>query len=483
MLFLFLLGQGVWIYHVRELKVKEFKMRAGYLLSEVAEEYIADEGLKYLAYGRDSSFRNGRLRENKDEKCFPVNHFYVFSEDKIHLVYDDLYENRELDVRRLDSLLRNALTERSMPPLVCWAISDRNTGHILLTCGKVSGSDKLIQAVPANLGCGFQHHLIASFELPFVFNAFMGILLVEVIFLLGFILSLLWQWHYIHTFWKTSEVKMMGAAHLEHELKKPIAILLNAVEDLMEAQIPFQMRDALPDLYDHWIAKDLLTYLNLAMGSRKRGEFLKIANRPNRYLSRDAFEEATVSFDALLEYYEEKDWMCQRIRKLEQDITTLTHLSPFGAVNYIRYAIGYEQYVKEYAAYRHLKEDDLISVLDELQEAAKSQKSIEGWFAHIEEYQQKMKEKQKQRAESAEGVTVSTLHSVKGLEYDKVYLLDVNEGVMPYQKAVLAEAIEEERRMFYVGMTRARKELTLCYVEERFEKKVEPSRFLDEVIQ
>lgn len=256
-----------------------------------------------------------------------------------------------------------------------------------------------------------------------------------------------------------------------------------AVEELMEAQIPFQMRDTLPDLYDHWIAKDLLTYLNLAMGSRKRGEFLKIANRPNRYLSRDAFEEATVSFDALLEYYEEKDWMCQRIRKLEQDITTLTHLSPFGAVNYIRYAIGYEQYVKEYAAYRHLKEDDLISVLDELQEAAKSQKSIEGWFAHIEEYQQKMKEKQKQRAESAEGVMVSTLHSVKGLEYDKVYLLDVNEGVMPYQKAVLAEAIEEERRMFYVGMTRARKELTLCYVEERFEKKVEPSRFLDEVIQ
>ena len=256
-----------------------------------------------------------------------------------------------------------------------------------------------------------------------------------------------------------------------------------AVEELMEAQIPFQMRDTLPDLYDHWIAKDLLTYLNLAMGSRKRGEFLKIANRPNRYLSRDAFEEATVSFDALLEYYEEKDWMCQRIRKLEQDITTLTHLSPFGAVNYIRYAIGYEQYVKEYAAYRHLKEDDLISVLDELQEAAKTQKSIEGWFAHIEEYQQKMKEKQKQRAESAEGVMVSTLHSVKGLEYDKVYLLDVNEGVMPYQKAVLAEAIEEERRMFYVGMTRARKELTLCYVEERFEKKVEPSRFLDEVIQ
>lgn len=133
-----------------------------------------------------------------------------------------------------------------------------------------------------------------------------------------------------------------------------------------------------------------------------------------------------------------------------------------------------------------LKEDDLISVLDELQEAAKSQKSIEGWFAHIEEYQQKMKEKQKQRAESAgkRSYGFHPWHSVKGSEYDKVYLLDVNEGVMPYQKASLRRRSRRSGGMFlYVEMTRARKELTLCYVEERFEKKVESSRFLDEVIQ
>lgn len=117
MLFLFLLGQGVWIYHVRELKVKEFKMRAGYLLSEVAEEYIADEGLKYLAYGRDSSFRNGRLRENKDEKCFPVNHFYVFSEDKIHLVYDASPFSLEAP-RRYDSGYC-----RTMAPMMIWPFS------------------------------------------------------------------------------------------------------------------------------------------------------------------------------------------------------------------------------------------------------------------------------------------------------------------------------------------------------------------------
>ena len=76
---------------------------------------------------------------------------------------------------------------------------------------------------------------------------------------------------------------------------------------------------------------------------------------------------------------------------------------------------------------------------------------------------------------------ISTLHGVKGLEYDKVYILNVNEGSMPYKKAVLEPAIEEERRLFYVGMTRARKELDLCYVRQQHEKKREPSRFLEEV--
>ena len=75
---------------------------------------------------------------------------------------------------------------------------------------------------------------------------------------------------------------------------------------------------------------------------------------------------------------------------------------------------------------------------------------------------------------------LSTLHGVKGLEYDQVYILNVNEGSIPYKKAVLKEAIEEERRLFYVGMTRAKKKLTLCYVKQQYEKEREPSRFLKE---
>ena len=93
---------------------------------------------------------------------------------------------------------------------------------------------------------------------------------------------------------------------------------------------------------------------------------------------------------------------------------------------------------------------------------------------------EKLEEQAKKQEQEREGVLISTLHGVKGLEYDKVYILNVNEGSMPYKKAILEPAIEEERRLFYVGMTRARKELTLCYVRQQYEKKREPSRFLKE---
>ena len=164
-------------------------------------------------------------------------------------------------------------------------------------------------------------------------------------------------------------------------------------------------------------------------------------NRPNRYISRESLDDATVSFEGLRWFYEGKDWMCDRIDKLEEDLTTLKRMTPYGAINYIRYGIGYEEYLKDYASYRKIKVDDLYEVMEEL-------------------------------AESAKGY--------KGLEYDRVFLMDVNEGTIPYHKAVSDSSIEEERRLFYVGMTRARKELYILYAKSRHDKDLEVSRFLVE---
>lgn len=254
------------------------------------------------------------------------------------------------------------------------------------------------------------------------------------------------------------------------------------VEQLMAYNMPFQMRDGLPNLYEHWVARDVFTYMRMSKGSRLRADFLRVANKPNRYLARDSFLDAEVTFESLYQVYEERQWMWERIEKLEHDLKVLGPMTPFGALNYIRYGIGYEGYLKEYAQYRRIKPEELLEILDELQDTARGFDRVEDWFDHIERYKEELKRQNQTRQKELNGITVSTLHSIKGLEFDNVYILDVNEGVIPYRKAVLDADVEEERRMFYVGMTRAKNRLHLYAVQERHDKKAEISRFLQEIV-
>ena len=249
---------------------------------------------------------------------------------------------------------------------------------------------------------------------------------------------------------------------------------------LMEYQIPFTMKEQLPNLYRHWICRNLLAYLHMAAGDRSRKNFLELMNRPNRYISRDALKNSQISFHDLREYYKDKDWMCDRITTLETHLRILGTLSPFAAVNFIRKGMGYEEYLREYAQFRRLKPEELLEILDRIHESTRGMKNLKQWEDYIEDYTEKLNDQAKRQRDRKEGVTVSTLHAVKGLEYDIVYILNVNEGSIPYRKAVLAEAVEEERRLFYVGMTRARRKLVLAYVNRQYEKEREPSRFLEE---
>lgn len=252
------------------------------------------------------------------------------------------------------------------------------------------------------------------------------------------------------------------------------------VRALMEYQVPFTMKEQLPNLFHHWICRDLLAYLRLAAGDRSRKTFLEVMNRPNRYISREALSGAAVDFGALKEFYRERDWMCDRITTLETHLRILSGLAPYAAVNFIRKGMGYEEYLREYAQYRKIKPEEVLDVLDRIQESASGMKDLNAWEESIQDYTRRLQEQAKQQNRQREGVTVSTLHAVKGLEYRAVYILNVNEGSIPYRKAVLPEAIEEERRLFYVGMTRAKEELTLAFVRRQFEKSREPSRFLEE---
>ena len=271
------------------------------------------------------------------------------------------------------------------------------------------------------------------------------------------------------------------------ELPDDTAILLRTNQEaeglisaLMEYQVPFIMKEQLPNLFQHWICRNILAYLHMAAGDRSRKNFLEIMNRPNRYIAREALPDAVVSFRALKEFYKDKDWMCDRITTMETHLRILGTMAPFAQINFIRKGMGYEEYLREYAQYRKIKPEELLETLDRIQESAKGMKSLEDWEAYMEDYTKKLSEQAKKQKGRGQGVTVSTLHAVKGLEFNVVYILNVNEGNIPYKKAVLAEALEEERRLFYVGMTRAKKRLVLCSVKRQYDREMEPSRFLEE---
>ncbi|MGN0292358.1 MAG: ATP-dependent helicase, partial [Lachnospiraceae bacterium] len=152
------------------------------------------------------------------------------------------------------------------------------------------------------------------------------------------------------------------------------------MRQLMNHNIPFVAKDKIPNLYEHWIAKDIFTYIRIAQGSRERADFLKIMNRPKRYIGRESLEEMSVAFDVWMDYYKEQPWIAERIDRLEYDIRMLSGMKPFAAMNYIRNGIGYDEFCKEYAEYRHIKAEELIEILDELQESAKEYNSYDAWF-------------------------------------------------------------------------------------------------------
>lgn len=255
------------------------------------------------------------------------------------------------------------------------------------------------------------------------------------------------------------------------------------VEELIKRHIPFQIKEHLPNIYDHFIAKDIQAYLRLAIGSRERRDFLQVMNRPKRYIGRDSLSGTKISFEDIRKFYCDKDWMMDRIDQFEWDVKMLTKMAPYTAIQYIRKRIGYDDFIKDYAYTHNVDRAELNEILAELEESAKPCSSIEEWFRHIEEYTETLRLKERQKSMDQEGVRLMTLHAAKGLEFDAVWLIEAMEGQIPYKKAKTDKETEEERRLFYVGMTRAKEQLTVCYTKTKNGKAAEPSRFVDELLE
>lgn len=227
--------------------------------------------------------------------------------------------------------------------------------------------------------------------------------------------------------------------------------------------------------YDKPLVRTVLDYLTVACGQPKRDILLRILNKPQRYLPRKGLEDEVVDWERWLAFYANEPDTQENIRKFIRDIITIKSLPSFAAVQYILHKIGCAPYAKECGEYDE-------KALAELSALAKrfpdKRKLLEEW-KHL---QKEAAERNDTQPDEAITVHFHTFHGAKGLEFDHVYMIDVNENITPSRQAARPEQIEEERRMFYVAMTRAKHELTLATIMRQGNEELYPSRFLKEMV-
>lgn len=261
---------------------------------------------------------------------------------------------------------------------------------------------------------------------------------------------------------------------------------LPIIKEFVDKDIPFFIKDSMPNIYTHWIIEDIISYLMLSQSPNKieKTKFLKIMNRPNRFISRTAVSkcEKYISFDIITNFYKDKPFMLERIITLQNSLNMISKMKPLAAINYIRKGIGYDDYLKEISYEKNADIRNFFEIIELLISAIHSCKSIPDAISLIFDLRKAIDYKnQQEKLEKDAGVGLFTLHSSKGLEYKDVHIINVNEGMIPSKKATTKEAIEEERRMFYVGITRAKSNLFLYHTKKYGTDKTYPSRFLSEL--
>lgn len=291
---------------------------------------------------------------------------------------------------------------------------------------------------------------------------------------------------------KKTQMRILGETLLQIPADETAAVILRThaqAEEIKRAAAQFGVRAAVKQekrgagLYEHPVAKDVLAYLKLAVvsasGKTDMESLLRIVNKPYRGVSRHEVIRSGGSLGELCRFYEESAPLMETVRLLQKQLSTLAGLPPSAAFSYICRIIGYEWKMPSKTVKATERETEAQSVLALLLQEAGKMKSLDEWLAAADSgvlLSEAQEEKQGH-------ILVLTMHACKGLEFDHVVLPYLNEGVIPHKKAFLPEELEEERRLLYVAMTRARKNLLMTCIHKQGDQKYQMSRFLRELIE
>lgn len=262
----------------------------------------------------------------------------------------------------------------------------------------------------------------------------------------------------------------------------------NAIARLLVLhKIPIYTQDLITDVYKHWIFDDIKIFYKIALGTATINEFRRVMNRPNNYLPHKLFT-GEVSFENIYNcttiIFEKwkREKAQENITKLFSTVEKAIKKNPYEFVKAVRYDLDYEEYLHEYAKLRNVDAESLTSILDIVEDEAKNISDFDSWFNFAKESSLRMKDELSRKLKDG-AVALTTMHKSKGLEWNKVFIVNVNENVTPYYRAKTLKEVEEERRMFYVATTRAKHSLNIYYCNVKGKESIQPSRFISEILK
>lgn len=255
--------------------------------------------------------------------------------------------------------------------------------------------------------------------------------------------------------------------------------------------IPFYTFEKIPDSYSSWIWGDIEAYYRLAHGIAKRSDFLRVIDRPVRFLGKICrnIEGIPTKEELIIECRKElHDW---RLDNAEKEVTRffyqlsiLKNLSPEKFLIFLLNNVGYKLYLEKYIEETQQDQENILFPLRLFETDSKKFKTMDEWKDYIVMRKKALLKQNKQK----KGIVLSTMHRSKGLEWNHVYLIDCNEGVIPSKKSLsgkkaedMKKALEEERRLFYVAITRAKTRLDVFYTKKNGDKEAKKSRFITDM--
>ena len=237
-------------------------------------------------------------------------------------------------------------------------------------------------------------------------------------------------------------------------------------EFLRKEKIAFHSRDNY-NFFKGFIARDILDYLRAAYQD-DREAFLRIVNKPYRYQAKADMRRIGLGEDIekILLDPAKNNYSLIKNREFLRDLSGIRRMTTERVVEYIEKVLGYEEYLRTYAERTGRDEEELFEELDEMKEVA----------AYYDNPLDLLTASTKEAEVTEAKVSLSTVHGVKGLEFDKVFVINAVEGYMPHGASL--ENLEEERRIFYVAITRAKEELHIYSPRFIHGKERKRSRFV-----